>query len=82
MVTAKRPTAIRSGTVWETVPQIPLPVALDMTEEEFEGVYNMWKVGANYCALAEAHGLDPYVLAWCFLMRREGDCRIHYRPPN
>lgn len=63
-------------------------IDLPITREVFEGLYAMWKMGADEYELAHRHGVGRALLAWCFLMH-SGDglvnhptYRVHFKDPN
>jgi hypothetical protein len=61
----------------------PVSGRLPITREEFEGLYAIWQVGAHYIELAEAYGIRPSTLGWCFMMWAGGQTnRVHFKDPN
>lgn len=58
-------------------------VRLPITREEFDGLYAMWKMGADYKDIANARGIAPAALAWCFAIwcGKPADL-VHFKDPD
>lgn len=57
----------------------------EITEEQFEAAYVMWRSGADARALADELAISGAALSWCFLMRsadKLGEYTVHFKHPN
>lgn len=46
---------------------------LGMSKEDFEGIYALWKLGADSDELASAYKCSKLTMMWFFLMRGAGE---------
>lgn len=59
------------------------PLFLDLTQEELEAAYVMYKAGANFRDLAEGFDTTVAQISWVLIMYdRLGEYTVHYKDSN